>query len=215
MGFSLMTQVFPFFLEAALVTLEITALALTLGLVLATLATAARLARSKLLRFVGGAYVSVFRGTPCLLQLFILYFGGPQIGIDLDPFTAGAIGLGINVGAYLAEAMRGAILTVDKGQTEAARSIGFGRGQTMRLVVLPQAGRLMIRSIGVNAIMLLKGSSLVSAISVVELTYTAQRFIGSTYRPFEIFAVSAAIYMVLVYLLARLIDALDARFALK
>ncbi|MFP3648558.1 ABC transporter permease subunit, partial [Paraburkholderia sp. SIMBA_054] len=87
-----------------------------------------------------------------------------------------------------------AILTVDTGQNEAARSIGFSNGQSMRFVVLPQAARLMIRSLGVNTVMLIKGSALVSAISVVELTYTAQRFIGSTYRPFEIFGIAAAIY---------------------
>ena len=76
---------------------------------------------------IGTVYVSVFRGTPCLIQLFILYFGGPQIGIHLDAFAAGVIGLGLNIGAYMAESIRGAILSVDKGQTEAARTIGFGR----------------------------------------------------------------------------------------
>jgi polar amino acid transport system permease protein len=85
----------------------------------------------------------------------------------------------------------------------------------MFYIVLPQAGRLMIRSIGVNTIMLVKGSALVSAISVVELTYTAQRFIGSTYRPFEIFGVAAAIYMVLIYVISRFVDYAEARFALK
>lgn len=215
MDFSLIGRVIPYFLESALVTILISVLALLLGLFTGSLATAARLSRSGILRFVGTAYVSVFRGTPCLIQLFVLYFGGPQIGLDLSPFTAGAIGLGLNIGAYLAEAIRGAIVTVDRGQTEAARSIGFSRWQTMRRVVLPQAGRLMIRSIGVTTVMLVKGSSLVSAISVVELTYTAQRFIGSTYRPFEIFGVAAAIYMVLIYGVARMVDYLDARFALK
>ncbi|MBB4091765.1 amino acid ABC transporter permease [Brucella pecoris] len=215
MNFSLMAEVFPYFLEAALVTVEISALAILIGLSVGALATAAKLSRFWPLRFIGTAYVSVFRGTPCLLQLFVLYFGGPQIGINLEPFAAGAIGLGLNIGAYYAEAMRGAILTVDVGQREAARSIGFGSGQSMRFVVLPQAARLMIRSLGVNTIMLIKGSALVSAISVVELTYTAQRFIGSTYRPFEIFGIAAAIYMVLIYIVARFVDFLEARYALK
>ncbi|MHC5233297.1 amino acid ABC transporter permease [Brucella tritici] len=215
MNFSLMAEVFPYFLEAALVTVEISALAILIGLSVGALATAAKLSRFWPLRFIGTAYVSVFRGTPCLLQLFVLYFGGPQIGINLEPFAAGAIGLGLNIGAYYAEAMRGAILTVDVGQREAARSIGFGSGQSMRFVVLPQAARLMIRSLGVNTVMLIKGSALVSAISVVELTYTAQRFIGSTYRPFEIFGIAAAIYMVLIYIVARFVDFLEARYALK
>ncbi|KAB2656361.1 amino acid ABC transporter permease [Brucella tritici] len=215
MNFSLMVEVFPYFLEAALVTVEISALAILIGLSVGALATSAKLSRFWPLRFIGTAYVSVFRGTPCLLQLFVLYFGGPQIGINLEPFAAGAIGLGLNIGAYYAEAMRGAILTVDTGQNEAARSIGFSSGQSMRFVVLPQAARLMIRSLGVNTVMLIKGSALVSAISVVELTYTAQRFIGSTYRPFEIFGIAAAIYMVLIYIVARFVDFLEARYALK
>lgn len=215
MDFAVIGQVLPYFLEAALVTLAISGLALALGLAVGALVTAARLSRHRSLRFLGAAYVSVFRGTPCLIQLFILYFGGPQIGINLEPFAAGAIGLGLNVAAYLAEAMRGAIRTVDKGQTEAGRSLGFGAGRTMVSFVLPQAARLMIRSIGVNTVMLIKGSSLVATISVVELTFTAQRFLTSTYRPFEVFAVAAVIYMAIIYVVSRGIDALEARYAVR
>ncbi len=214
MDFQLIERVFPFFVEAALVTIEISALALILGLVVAALAAAAKLSRSGVLRALGTAYVSLFRGTPCLIQLFILYFGGPQVGINLDPFAAGVIGLGLNIGAYMAESIRGAVLAVDRGQTEAARTIGFSRGQTLRKVVLPQAARLMIRPLGVNTVALVKGSALVSTISVVELTYTAQRFIGSTYKPFEIFGIAALLYMIIVYAIARVVDLLDRRFAI-
>ncbi|TIT69978.1 MAG: amino acid ABC transporter permease, partial [Mesorhizobium sp.] len=173
-----------------------------------------RMSRSAILRAVGTVYVSLFRGTPCLIQLFVFYFGGPQIGINLEPFTAGVIGLGLNIGAYMAESIRGAVMAVDRGQTEAARTIGFSRLQTLRKVVLPQAARLMIRPLGVNTVALLKGSALVSTISVVELTYTAQRFIGSTYKPFEIFGVAALLYMIMVYAIARIVDMLDKRFAI-
>ena len=214
MDFALMQRVFPFFIEAALVTIEISALALLLGLAMAALAAAARLSRSGPLRWLGTAYVSVFRGTPCLIQLFLLYFGGPQVGINLDPFAAGVIGLGLNIGAYMTESVRGAILAVDRGQAEASRTIGFSRWQTTRLVVLPQAARLMIRPLGVNTIALIKGSALVSAISVVEMTYTAQRFISSTYKPFEIFAIAAVLYMIIIYVVARVVDHLDRRYAI-
>jgi polar amino acid transport system permease protein len=214
MDFSLMQRVFPFFVEAALVTIEITVMALILGLAAAALAAAAKMSRSSILRTIGTLYVSLFRGTPCLIQLFVLYFGGPQIGINLEPFAAGVIGLGLNIGAYMAESIRGALVAVDRGQTEAARTIGFSRFQTLRKVVLPQAARLMIRPLGVNTVALLKGSALVSTISVVELTYTAQRFIGSTYKPFEIFGVAALLYMIMVYAVARVVDLLDKRFAI-
>ena len=214
MDFSLIQRVFPFFVDAALVTAQLSVLAFLLGLLVAALVTAARMSDIAALRFAGAAYVSVFRGTPCLIQLFILYFGGPQIGINLEPFSAGVIGLGLNIAAYMAEGMRGAILSVDRGQAEASRSIGFGRWQTMRRVVLPQAARLMIRPLGVNTVALVKGTALVSTISVVELTYTAQRFIGSTYRPFEIFGIAALLYMVMVYGVARMVDVLDRRYAI-
>lgn len=214
MDFSLIQRVYPFFVEAALVTAQLSALAFLLGLLVAALVAAARMSDIAALRFAGAAYVSVFRGTPCLIQLFILYFGGPQIGINLEPFAAGVIGLGLNIAAYMAEGMRGAILSVDRGQTEASRSIGFGRWQTMQRVVLPQAARLMIRPLGVNTVALVKGTALVSTISVVELTYTAQRFIGSTYRPFEIFGIAALLYMVMVYGVARMVDVLDRRYAI-
>lgn len=212
MDFELMQRVFPFFLEAALVTVQVSALALVLGLAMAALAASARLSRVRPVRWLGTAYVSLFRGTPCLIQLFILYFGGPQIGINLDPFAAGVIGLGLNIGAYMSESVRGAILAVDRGQAEASRTIGFGRWQTMQHVVLPQAARLMIRPLGVNTIALIKGSALVSAISLVEMTYTAQRFISSTYKPFEIFAVAALLYMAIIYVVARAVDFLDRRY---
>lgn len=214
MDFSLIQRVYPFFVEAALVTAQLSALAFLLGLLVAALVAAARMSDIAALRFAGAAYVSVFRGTPCLIQLFILYFGGPQIGINLEPFAAGVIGLGLNIAAYMAEGMRGAILSVDRGQTEASRSIGFGRWQTMQRVVLPQAARLMIRPLGVNTVALVKGTALVSTISVVELTHTAQRFIGSTYRPFEIFGIAALLYMVMVYGVARMVDVLDRRYAI-
>lgn len=213
MDFALMQRVLPFFLEAAWVTVQISVIALVLGFVVAGLLVAARLSNSRALRALSAAYVSLFRGTPSLVQLFVLYFGGPQVGLELEPYAAGVIGLGLNIAAYMAETIRGAIASVDKGQTEAARSIGFDRGRTLRLIVLPQAARLMIRPLGVNAVALVKGSALVSTISVVELTYTAQRFISSTYKPFEIFAVAAVLYMIIVYVVVIIVDLLDKRFA--
>lgn len=211
MDTALIKQVFPFFLEAAWVTIQLSILTTLLGLILGALVTSARLSRSGLLRFLGAAYVSVIRGTPALIQLFLLYFGGPQIGIQLSAFWAGVIGLGVNIGAYMAETMRGAIISVDKGQTEAARAIGLSRWQTMRQVVLPQAMRMMIRPLGVNINALIKGTALVAPISVVELTYTAQRYIGSTYRPFEMFLLAGVLYLIIIFAVSRLIGWLDRR----
>ncbi len=215
MDFDLMLRVAPFFVEAAWITVLISVLSLALGLVMGALGAGLRLSSATPLRWIGSAYVSIFRGTPALIQLFVLYFGGPQVGIHLDPFEAGVIGLGVNIGAYMTESIRGAILAVDRGQREAARTLGLSRSQALSKVTLPQAARLMIRPLGVNSVALIKGSALVSTISVVELTYTAQRFIGSTYKPFEMFAIAAVLYMIVVYGAARVIAYLDARYAIE
>lgn len=211
MDIDLILRVYPFFLQAAVVTLELSVLTTVLGLACGSLGAAARMSRLGILRGIGATYVSVIRGTPALIQLFILYFGGPQIGIQLDAFSAGVLGLGVNIGAYMTETIRGAILSVDRGQTEAARTLGMSRFQAMRKVVLPQAMRLMIRPLGVNINALIKGTALVAAISVVELTYTAQRYIGSTYKPFEMFLLSGALYMVIIYVTGHGVAWLDRR----
>jgi polar amino acid transport system permease protein len=210
----LMERVFLYFAKAALVTVEVSALSLFLGLCLGFAAALAKISPNPLLNIPARIYVSVFRGTPCLIQLFIIYFGGPQIGIQLEPFAAGVLGLGINIGAYMSESIRGAIVAVDRGQTEAARSLGLSKLQAMRKVILPQAACLMIRPLGVNSIALIKGSSLVSAISVLELTYTAHRYISSTYRPLEMFVLAALFYLLIVSAFSVVIRRLDRRFAL-
>ncbi|TDE38318.1 amino acid ABC transporter permease [Antarcticimicrobium sediminis] len=209
MDIELMLTVYPYFLKAAWVTIQLSVLTTILGLFCGGLGAAARLSRFVVLRYIGAAYVSFIRGTPALIQLFILYFGGPQIGIQLDAFEAGVIGLGVNIGAYMTETIRGAIISIDKGQIEAARTLGMSRGQSFRKVVLPQAMRLMIRPLGVNINALIKGTALVAAISVVELTYTAQRYIGSTYKPFEMFLISGILYMIIIYITSRAVTWLD------
>lgn len=206
-----MLKVYPFFLEAAWITVLLSILTAILGLTCGALGAAARLSRYAGLRFVGAAYVSVFRGTPALIQLFILYFGGPQIGIQLDAFEAGVIGLGINAGAYMTETIRGAIIAIDKGQREAARTLGLSQWQAMYRIILPQSARLMVRPLGVNINALIKATALVAAISVVELTYTAQRYIGSTYKPFEMFLLAGVLYMIIIYVVGRGIAWLDRK----
>lgn len=214
MDFGLIERVFVYFAQAAWVTVEVSLLSVCLGLCLGMTGALCKLSPNPWLQFPARAYVSVFRGTPCLIQLFVIYFGGPQIGLQLEPFPAAVLGLGINIGAYMSESIRGAILAVARGQTEASRSLGLSKSQTMVKVILPQAARLMIRPLGVNTIALIKGSSLVSAISVVELTYTAHRYIGSTYRPFEMFILAAMFYLVIVSIASFFIQRVDQRYAM-
>lgn len=215
MDIELILKVYPYFLKAAVITVELSVLTIVLGLICGALGAASRLSRFAILRFIGAAYVSFFRGTPALIQLFLLYFGGPQIGIQLDAFQAGVIGLGVNIGAYMTETMRGAIVAVDRGQTEAARTLGLSKAQAFRKVTLPQALRLMIRPLGVNINAQIKGTALVSAISVVELTYTAQRYIGSTYKPFEMFLLAGVLYLVIITAVGKGVSFLDRKVRIQ
>lgn len=143
------------------------------------------------------AFSFLFLGTPLLLQLFLIYFGLVQIGIDVPAFMAGVIGLGLHFAVYNSELFQTSILAVDTGQAEAARTLGLSRMQALRKVIIPQAVRDVIPPIGNNMIALLKDSALVSVIGVSELTLSAQRAIGSTYRPFEFYVLVAVIYYII------------------
>jgi len=207
----LLLKVYPYFLEAAVISIKLAVLVIILGLILGALGAYAKLSSKKFLRIIGSTYVSVIRGTPALLQLFIIYFGGPQIGIQLSPFEAGVIGLGFNSGAYMTETLRAAIISIDKGQFEAARTLGLNISQTMIKVILPQSLRLAIRPVGININAVIKETALVSTISVVELTYTAERFLGSTYKPFQMFFLAGVIYIAMILVSGAIINFLDKR----
>ena len=161
----------------------------------------ASLSRNRWLRSITGFFLWVFRGTPLLLQLFLIYFGLPQIGIYLSPMAAGIIGLGLHYAVYNADVMRSGIVAVESGQHEASRSLGLSRGQTMRKVIVPQALSNVAPALGNNLIALLKESALVSIITVPELTLSAQRAISDTFRPFEFYIAAGAIYYIVNYFL--------------
>ena len=160
------------------------------GILLAVIALYAPL----LVRLPFRFFAWLFMGTPLLLQLFLIYFGLVELGIDLPAFVAGVIGLGLHFAVYNSELIQTAIVAVDRGQMEAARTLGLSRGQALVRVVIPQAVRDVIPPIGNNMIALLKDSALVSVIGVSELTLSAQLAIGRTYRPFEFYAVAAVLY---------------------
>lgn len=206
MDFNLMIEVTPLLIKAAWVTIDISVRALFLGFIVASVLVYLQSFRFAPIRWFARGYISVVRGTPYFVQLLLVFYGGPSIGIRLDPFTCGVVVGAFNIGAYMSEAIRGSIESVDNGQSEAARSLGFGKVQTMVSIVLPQAAALMIRSVGVLAIVLVKNSSLVSIISVIELTYQAQRLIGSTYKPLEIFSISAVMYILIIYAVMGIIE---------
>ena len=157
---------------------------------------------------------AVFRGTPLLLQLFLIYFGLPQIGIYLSPMVSGVLGLGIHYAVYNADVMRTGIVAIESGQYEASRSLGLSRAQTLRKVIIPQALRNVAPALGNNLIALLKESSLVSIITVPELTLAAQRAISDTFRPFEFYIAAGAIYYGVNYFLEMGLKRVEMKTAL-
>ncbi|MCP4688395.1 MAG: amino acid ABC transporter permease [Desulfobacterales bacterium] len=211
LDWNIIVHYFPFLLQGALLTLEISLLSLLLGIIFGLSAALCKLGRNPILRGTATFYIWLIRSTPLLVQLFIIYFGLPQIGIDLGPFISGVLGLGLNVGAYNAETIRGGIVSIPPGQTEAARSLGMSGALAMRRVILPQALRIIIPPLGNNFIILIKDTSLVSTITLVELTLTAQRFIGSTYKPFEMYLMAAALYAVMTTTASLLLGKLEKR----
>ena len=188
----------PQLLRGAWVTIEITSCALLLGCVMGLIIGLGRLKpERRILYGVCTAYVAVIRGTPLLVQLFILFFGLPQFGIVLPAFFCGVIGLGLYSGAYVSEVVRGAIQSVDRGQMEAARSLGMSYRLAMRSVVLPQAAVRMIPPLGNEFIALIKNSALVSLLTIHDVMHEGQKIISVSYRSLEVYLAIAVVYFVL------------------
>ncbi|MFS2167586.1 amino acid ABC transporter permease [Variovorax sp. Varisp62] len=196
--FSPVWQGWPDLLRGALVTVEITACALALGCVLGLLVGIGRLNPKR--RWLYGActaYVAAIRGTPLLVQLFILFFGLPHFGILLPAFVCGVLGLGVYSGAYVSEIVRGAIQSIDKGQTMAAQSLGMTPGTAMREIVLPQAVVRMIPPLGNEFIALIKNSALVSLLTIHDVMHEGQKIISVSYRSLEVYLAIAVVYFML------------------
>jgi L-cystine transport system permease protein len=183
-------------------TLPLTVVSFALGLAIALLVALMRLSGNRLLAGVARAYVSVIRGTPLLLQLFIVFFGLPSFGITLDPWPSAIIALSLNVGGYASEAVRGAILAVPRGQFEAAMTVGMGRTTTLRRVVLPQAARIAVPPLSNTLISLVKDTSLVSTILVTELLRKAQEIASPSFAFFTLYGVAAVYYWVVCLVLS-------------
>ena len=201
----------PYLLRGALVTVQISFFSMLLALVLGLVTAIGRLSRLWPVRVCAGIYLEVVRGTPLLVQLFIVYYGLPSLGVRLEPFMAGFLTLGVHYGAYLSEVYRAGILSVDRGQWEAATSIGMGRTMVMREIILPQAIRTILPPIGNYFISMLKDSALVATISVTELLRSGQLRVAITFRAMDIYLMVALIYLVISYALSLLIRALERR----
>lgn len=209
----LVERALPLLVEGLAATLVLGLSAFAVGAVLGLALALMRLSSRAAVRWLAIAYVSVFRGTPMLVQILLIYFGLPQLGITLEPIPSAIIALSLNAAAYLSENFRSGILGVDKGQREAANSIGMTSWQALRRIILPQAVRIATPSVGNRFIALMKDTSLASVVTVVELTRVAERVGASTFRYIEMFVLVALVYWIVNTLLSVGQETLERRLA--
>ncbi|KUM03965.1 amino acid ABC transporter permease [Chromobacterium subtsugae] len=194
---TLFESALPVLLKGAGYTLAFALVAMVLGLALGFAVAMVRVAKLPLLSQLAAFYVSAMRGTPLLVQIFVIYYGLPGVGLELDPVPAGVLALTLNVAAYLSESLRGGIAGVAKGQWDAAFSLGLSWWQTMRHIIAPQALRLSVPSLSNSLISLIKDTSLVSVITVTELMLATKEVIAQTFQPLPLYLAAAAIYWLL------------------
>ena len=192
----------PGFIKASWLALQIALVTILVSWLCGLIAALAKRSSLRPIRWMAEFYIWFVRGTPTLIQVFIVYFGLPQLGVSFSPFLAGVIALGVSSGAYVAEVIRTGLNAIPKGQFDAATALGLDRTDAMRYVVLPQVIRIIVPALTNEAINTLKNTSLLSAITVVELTLHAQTMIAATFRPFEFYILAAVLYLLMTSLLS-------------
>ena len=213
LDFSVIPNYLDILVQGTLLTIAMTVLSIFFSLSGGVLLAIIQLNRQSVVRWPISAFAWVFMGTPLLLQLYLIYFGLVQIGIDLNAFMAGVIALSLHFAVYNSDIIRTAISAVDNGQFEVARSLGLSQFQMMRKVIVPQAVANVTPALGNMMIALLKESALVSVIGVMELTLAAQRAISDSFRPFEFYIAAAVIYYVLNLVLELIVQRAEVHSA--
>lgn len=212
MDFALIEHSLPILLMGAGVTIEITVVSVAIGFFIGLFVGIARICRIKILRIFATIYADCIRGTPLLVQIFLIYFALPIVtGQRVEPFIAAITACGINSGAYVSEIFRAGIQAIDVGQMEAGRSLGLTWWQTMLYIILPQAVKNILPPLGNEFIAMLKDSSLVSVIGFEELTRRGQLIIAQTYGSFEIWSTVALLYLIMTLAISRLVSYLEKR----
>lgn len=213
---SILIHSFPqILLPGIAVTIPLTLVSFSIGLLLALGSALARVAGIPVLQSISRFYVWVFRGTPLLVQIFIIFYGLPSVGVTLSPFPAAVIAFSLNVGAYASETMRAALLAVPKGQLEAGYCVGMTYGQTMRRIILPQAFRIAVPSLSNSFIGLVKDTSLAANITVTEMFMTTQRIAATTYEPLALYCEVALIYLIFCSVLGRVQKSLENKLSVS
>ncbi|HCY8515714.1 TPA: ABC transporter permease subunit [Staphylococcus aureus] len=201
-----------FFLKGIKITILISLIGVALGSILGAFVALMKLSKIKIISWIASIYIEILRGTPMLVQVFIVFFGiTAALGLDISALVCGTIALVINSSAYIAEIIRAGINAVDKGQMEAARSLGLNYRQTMKSVIMPQAIKNILPALGNEFVILIKESSIVSTIGVGEIMFNAQVVQGISFDPFTPLLVAAALYFVLTFVLTRIMNMIEGR----
>ena len=203
----------PLFIPASWLVIEITVLSILLTWACGLTAALSKTSPFRVLKYSAEFYLWFVRGTPLLTQIFLIYFGLPQIGINLEPFMAGVIALGFNGGAYVAEIIRGGLLSISVSQRESASAVGMNYAQMMRRIILPQVVRVIIPPMTNEAATTLKATSLLSTITLMELTLQTEVIVGSTFRPFEFYILVSLIYLAMTTVIMILLRWSERRYA--
>ena len=207
----LLDSFWPMVLVGLRGTIPLSLASFAIGLVIALAMALLRLSRNVVLRGIARFYISVIRGTPLLVQLFVIFYGLPAVGIVIDPFPAAVIAFSLNVGGYAAEVIRAAILSVPRGQWEAAHVVGLSPSKTLTRIILPQAARVSVPPLSNTFISLVKDTSLAAAITVPEMFQAAQRIVATTYEPLILYVEAAILYLILSSVLSSLQARLEQR----
>ena len=209
----LLSSLQPMALAMIKVTLPLTAISFSLGLLIAVLTAIVRIANIKILKQLSEFYIWIFRGTPLLVQLFIVYFGLPIVGVTLDVWSAAIITFSLNIGAYASEAVRAAVLSVPKGQWEAATALGMSYTQILCRIIAPQAARISLPPLSNIFISTLKDTSLAASITMVDMFMVAQRIAARTFDPLTLYVLAALFYLIVCTFLTFLPARLENRFS--
>ncbi|MEI8366051.1 MAG: amino acid ABC transporter permease [Parachlamydiaceae bacterium] len=211
--FTLIWDSLPSLLHGTSISLQITLVAASIGLLLGSLFGLAETSQSRIIRFTIGTYVTLFRGTPMLVQILVIYYVLPQFGLLIPPFWAASIAIGLNSCAYISQIIRAGVNAVPKGQIEAAHTLGFTSFKTMRYIIFPQAFRITLPALGNELITLVKDSSLASIIGVMELSKEASIIRSRTYDAFSILLAVSVIYLVLTATLSLCLKKYEKKYA--
>jgi len=215
LDFSFLLEHWHDYARSAWVTLELSFFGVLFGTLLGVIMALMRISRIWPIKFVASAYIELIRGTPMLVQILIIHYGLTVVGVNLPAFMSGVVALTMNSSAYMAEVFRAGIQAIDKGQTEASRSLGMTNGMTLRYIILPQAFRNMLPAIGNEFIIIIKDSSLVSMIGIAEIIYTARTIQGVTFQPLAPLLVAAGLYFIITFTLANLLSWLERRLSIS